>query len=835
MVVALEDGTPVSDGMTAYRLGDLWYLPLTQLMEGLSVDISVSPELGKAEGDFLDPGRHFVLDQAACQAQIRGQIEKFHCPLVVVHNEELFVESKLLESWFPLHFRIDTFASEILIESSLKFPQQARKERERLAQLQASSRPSHKAEAYDFMPVPPRNFAGPIVDQQLSASLDRVGGPAYRQDSAAAMEVLGFETRTFLGGDEKKIDQWSLSFSKKDPQGGLLGSLRAREVQAFDLTLPPIPLVARSTRVRGLLVSSHSLSQPSNFTSRDFRGPLPSGWEVELYQNDLLVGRQVSDTSTEYEFKDVQLVYGVNRFRTVFYGPQGQRREEVETIQIGQNQVQPGKKEYRVALGETIESTGNLTGETRSVLQYQQGLSPNWSFATSLIGSRSALGRTGAAEDKNFGLLGFHGSLSRLFLSLNFASDGGSGHATEQSLQAPFERGAVSLSHTSLSNFQSDLFNLNPGDELKQILKLNLSWSFVDFMSLRMTGEANQRTFVNRQSTAYTQRSSWKTGPFLWFNTFNLDPEANPQLSGQLSSIANLSGYEVRPLMEYSKTVDAIGAAVQRRFTESLTIEVGFRRSDREQKNDYQATLNRIFSGFALSAEANADSNGDYKLTGLLSYSFGSNPSSQKISFSAQPQTDHGAASVFVYLDLDQNGSFGEGDKALNDIQILVNGNNSGTKTDDSGHSFLGKLPAYEFVDLSISAKSLSDPLFKPAKKGIRIIPRPGHVFALELPIIIQNELDGLIQIESEDNIRGRGKMKVHLKDSSGKIVATVKSSSDGFFLIEEVPLGSYELALDPEQLESLGLISRPESHHIEIPASGLVQSSFDFSLKKKP
>ncbi len=59
------------------------------------------------------------------------------------------------------------------------------------------------------------------------------------------------------------------------------------------------------------------------------RGILPTGYEVELYRNDILVGSVRTAVNDQYEFLEVPVDYGVNVFRLVFYGPQGQRREEV--------------------------------------------------------------------------------------------------------------------------------------------------------------------------------------------------------------------------------------------------------------------------------------------------------------------------------------------------------------------------------------------------------------------------------------------------------------------------------------------------------------------------
>ena len=198
MQVQLKDGSPVHDSMLVYRLQNRWYIPFTQLLEGLSVPINVSPALGQAEGDFLTPDLHFKLDQKNCQAEVHSQIAQFDCTSAVVHDDEIFVSIQTLEGWFPIRFKIDTFASTILIESDLKFPLQARRDRDKTAAASTVRQPGERDLGFEPLPLPEKNWASPIVSQQLSISKAQ-GEQTYRHDSAIASEVAGLEAKGFLG------------------------------------------------------------------------------------------------------------------------------------------------------------------------------------------------------------------------------------------------------------------------------------------------------------------------------------------------------------------------------------------------------------------------------------------------------------------------------------------------------------------------------------------------------------------------------------------------------------------------------------------------------------
>ena len=91
----------------------------------------------------------------------------------------------------------------------------------------------------------------------------------------------------------------------------------------------------------------------------DLRGILPSGYEVELYRNDILVGSIARAANDQYEFLEVPVDYGLNVFRLVFYGPQGQRREEVRRITVGDGRLAKGQFEYDASV---VQRGENLLG-----------------------------------------------------------------------------------------------------------------------------------------------------------------------------------------------------------------------------------------------------------------------------------------------------------------------------------------------------------------------------------------------------------------------------------------------------------------------------------------
>jgi hypothetical protein len=62
------------------------------------------------------------------------------------------------------------------------------------------------------------------------------------------------------------------------------------------------PVGLRGVAGRGITLTNEPLEHASAFETIDFRGDLPTGYEVELYRNDVLIGSTRNAVSSQYEF-----------------------------------------------------------------------------------------------------------------------------------------------------------------------------------------------------------------------------------------------------------------------------------------------------------------------------------------------------------------------------------------------------------------------------------------------------------------------------------------------------------------------------------------------------
>ena len=153
---------------------------------------------------------------------------------------------------------------------------------------------------------------------------------------------------------------------RSDPDGGLLGPLDATHFALGDVAGPTNRLIAGGSG-RGAEVTNRPLFNPAAFDRTRFDGDLPAGWDAELYRNGQLVAFAKSEASQRYAFEDVELGYGDNRFEIVIFGPQGQQRSRVETINVGQDHVPPGKTYYYAGLNQPGSDLLGFVGDREPV------------------------------------------------------------------------------------------------------------------------------------------------------------------------------------------------------------------------------------------------------------------------------------------------------------------------------------------------------------------------------------------------------------------------------------------------------------------------------------
>ena len=134
---------------------------------------------------------------------------------------------------------------------------------------------------------------------------------------------------------------------------------------------------------------------------------------------------------------------------------------------------------------------------------------------------------------------------------------------------------------------------------------------------------------------------------------------------------------------------------------------------------------------------------------------------------------------------------------------------------------------------VDVALDTLDDPLWQPAINGLRVDLRPGFVTQLDFPIIQTGEIDGTTYVNYGGIDREASGVVLELVDKNGKVLQSVKTAFDGFYVMTQLPIGVYKLRVSEEQINELGL--KPvEPRIIEITAEKQIINGQNFVLTKE-
>lgn len=338
LLEARTDKWILTDAFPGYATSRGDYVPLGELSKLLDLAITVDGDAGKAEGWFLDPERTLRLDLNAGFIETAKNGRK---PLgagdAVPLNGDIYVRADLLGQWLPLKVDIVLAKQQLQLELAETFPFEAKIARNQ-AREGLGFRKTEKIK-YPRLDSAFELLTAPAIDVNVRA-LTGSGATTAQYDIRSSGDLAFMSSDLFFGGDSThQLTSARLTMRRRDPDREMLGPLRLSLIEFGDTATISQPIGMRSRTGRGLIVGNAPLDRESVFDRIDLRGELPIGYEVELYRNDLLIGSVSKPIDGRYEFLQVPLEFGLNVLRLVFYGPRGERREEVRRINAGEGRL----------------------------------------------------------------------------------------------------------------------------------------------------------------------------------------------------------------------------------------------------------------------------------------------------------------------------------------------------------------------------------------------------------------------------------------------------------------------------------------------------------------
>jgi hypothetical protein len=819
------DNQVLSDAVTAYQVGDDVFLPLGEMARLLTLAVRVVPGEGRAGGYLLTEDRNFSLDVAQREINISGRREQLDHSQVKLEADEIYVASKLLARWLPVDLDLDMPSLSVKARPREQLPLQARLARDRRGK-QSGTR-GYVDPGYPPLATPYRIADVPSIDQTAGVSAASAGGKRTTDASYTAYlttDLLGMEAALYTS---RRLHASSpgvrLTLGRHDPDAGLLGPLHARSALFGSVVLPGVTNISASSATgNGVAVSNRLLNQPTRFDSHTLQGDLPPGWDVELYYNEALIGVQQSRADGKYSFDDQPLAYGPNDFRLVFHGPLGQLRVERQSFLLEQSALPGGALFYDVA------GQRDPQGRQRSVAQF------DWGISDSLTATGGVLRMPLENREQSYAHLGLRAYLQSFILSGDLAKGNDGGKLAQLGLKTRIGNLSLSASRVRLTDFTSELFQPTPDpvrtrDELRVDGTLGFGLArFPVSAQVRRDRLASQAENIEVQGRISAYRSGTAVSNALRWQSLGGKRTAD----GQFQVSRRMAGIGVGSQLQYTLVpaarLNSVALTADQSLGGGYVANLGLLRLFETRQYRVTGSLNKSLGSFGLGLNAFYSNHHEFGVGVQFFLAMGLEPRTARVMTDAQPMASMGSASIRVFLDKNQNGEMDEGDEAIKGAGFTINGGNHLARTDATGIAYLTRLPANRHVDIGLDTDTLEDPQWQPKQKGVRIVPRPGKVTDVEFAVSMTGEVDGTTYMLTKGAKRPIGDLKLELVDASRKVVATMPSSADGYYVITAIFPGDYLLRVAPDQLKRLGL-SDTGMHMITIGPGGTVLNGRDF------
>lgn len=836
----LIDDTKIAGNLIGYSNGESAFVSLYDFSDALefAIDIKITRSNAQASGWFIDENRTFSLDTNNQSVAISGQKKTYSPDWIVVQENDLLVDLRLLSEWFPVDFSLKFSTLSVLgtAREELPFQKRAARNRQTISTLAQEPEPvlPLKESPYQFLSAPNVKFTlnyssyredeEDDLDTTLNYSLSSSGEFAYM---SAAL---------FLNGTkDDEIANARLSLWRSDPDGNLFGPLGLTQFVIGDVSPPYMPYVSRPTE-RGITFTNQDLFRSSIFDTIDLKGDLLNDWEVEVYRNDILIGSQRDSTEGQYLFKDVPLTFGKNAILLVFYGPNGQERREIKNYNVGASMIQPGVFSHSTSIseqGKTLIDVNNQQDESsdsnaRIATRLTYGINRNFS----LVGGV----HTSTVDDEqiDFGTLGITFSFSKLLGSYISARDSEGENGYSISASFPMGNFAWRASHAE----NTGLLVIGEEDKDRVVTeKTQLSLFGTIGQTSTATNLTTQKSkeeeeIIVSQSLSGRIQNLTINANARYASIEESDGDKRDDTLGRLLIGSRWGpiryrggiGYNFSPLKEITNGFLSATVKLKKRVSANFRLDHYPSQNAGDGLTKYVSGFNWRFDSLILSPTLTYDSEDRYRGFIFLTTDLSENADGD-LAFNQRSRGQSGTVRVYVFWDKNSNGRWDNEDEAISGAKVRVIQGNHRAKTNDNGVAFLEYMAAHKQTDIQLVDNTWDDISLAPASAGYSVSPHPGVVTDLYLPLVKTGEIGGTLFLNEDGKVRELNNVKLNLvSNRTGKVVATEKSSYDGYYLFQQVPTGDYSVQIsDKPALKLLRPIS-----NIKISSRGDIHDGTD-------
>lgn len=833
------DGRQAAESMDVYASRSGVFIPIAQFSRVLDLAIAAFPSQRRAEGWVLSPDRKIVVDLATRTATAGGKSIPFAPDQAAIYDDDVYVRIDLLEQLLPMRLKPNVSAQLLSVSPTEPLPFQQRQVREqRRSELGNQPRSEKRA-----IVVPYSLFSPPAFDVNIGGQLSRDGDDLGRSfDARAAGDLLYGTVQAFVGSDQDgEISDARVTWERKDPGGRALGALGGTRAGLGDVFTPSMALGAGSSGGRGIFYTSAPLDNLDISTPLDIRGELALGEEVELYVNEVLQASRASAVQGRYEFLDVPLTVGLNTVRLVFYGSQGQTREEVRRINFGAGQLEAGQVSVRLGavqqdiavidLGRRVET--REVGAPRVVAMIDYGVTNSLTVSAGLA-RYSPVG----GDARSAGSVGLRGSLGGWAVQGDLGVDDRGGRAASASVAGrPFGVSLVGQHSEYRGGFIDETRPFGALDDVRleratdvradAQLALTKQFTLPLSVSLQHAQRVDGSSLVTSEIRTSAPIAHYYVSTNLAYERERLSTDITRErlvggvdLATLVAARLQLRGgltYEIRP----STTLETAYASAEWQLSEATAVRLGVVQALGPQgTTTVQGSALYRARRFDLALNAGYDtSSSEWRLGVQLGFGFGYDPFAGRYRMTRPGVSGGGAVAFNAFVDANGDGVRQPGEAGVPKVVVETPG--GAVVTDANGRALGVGLGDGARAQVRVTTEGVDDPFLLGGAGTLEMVPRPGRIAMIDYPMQVSGELELVARIvRPEGPARPLSALGVELVPAGGGAPVAARSDHSGVLYFEGVRPGVYEVRLAPEQASALGLaLAAPL--RVTIPAGG--------------
>lgn len=773
--IEFSEGIVAAESLITYQIDRDIYLPSRQLFSSLGLNFEVNPP-GIIKGAALQNFEALTLSVKDCSIRFRDKTEAFDCKEAFETEEDIYLSIALTQKLIPAILFFDSLASKIVVTTQTPFPPQL--QQKRMSQkVKFFSKTQERQADDDFKsPIAPNltgaglgyTFANPDIRSNQS-TLDLTSTARILQSETA------FQGRYFDGQLSSQFFQ--MKWANYD-----------RELNAFDFSTDVVPMFGSPGILSGFSYDSAPDWTPSQDLNWSIEDSLTEGWEVEIFQNEALIGRARSEAG-RYRFDNIILNPGMNKLILKFYGPQGQTREETRIINLDSEQTSP-RLIWKTFAGRSRRQ------EQIGLAQLSGKVLPQLRLSGAAVASDNSVTNL----RNTYALLGGHFFLGPSSYDVSRWFDNRSSR-TRAAVNLFFNRGLLTYSQTINQGLVAPWQNDRevPFKRLDQ-LKLFGSWN----MGLPVQTQIQFNQIVKPDDEIdwdiSFRNSTQIKSVFILYDRIRQSQVESDIGKVSLVSTEGSTSFRLETSHVGEKVSEIIPTILYRRNDKESAQLSGRKTWATEDTFEAEASLNYLYKNHLLSVSAGHTSSDSLKIGFLVSSNIWFTPK-QPTLFSEEGILDQVPIRIDVFEDVNQNGVKDETETGREGVKFVINGQTYPVATDASGFLIIPAVPVRSALEIAVSLESLKDPFLNPDRDVEKLFLLSGSVSKITIPLIRLGEISGDLQSPDKYLKLGGYKLVVSSIDNP-KIEFSTFSQSDGFFYFTKIPQGRYRVRIDPEQLK---------------------------------